>query len=323
MPHARHTPDDVSTTPSRRKFFTQVTAVSVALGAAPLRLHAGAPATDSDSSAPRQSIYDLKTDASPNQESRIRTLVLHYTATPFERAKEILTAPNRTPAVSSHYLVPDAAGDNDRFVVYALVPESRLAHHAGRSEWLGERRLNGTSIGIEIVNLGFPATDNRLPLENRQWYEYPAAQIAVVAELVADIVARHQIAPNRIVGHADIAPGRKTDPGPKFPWKTLATEYNLGAWPDADTVKWYENRAPYACDVGALQAKLLAYGYDTPQTGQIDQATKNVIESFQMHFCAEHRYDGVPDVPTVAILDALLEKYLGWPRPPALGTGAA
>lgn len=311
MPHARHTPDDVSTMPSRRKFLTRVAAVSAALGTAPLKLHASTPVADAGSSAASPSAYNVdKSIVSPNHEPRVRTLVLHYTALPFERAMEILTDPDRKVTVSSHYLVPDTAGDNDRFTVYELIPESRLAHHAGRSGWLGERLLNGTSIGIEIVNLGFPATDNRLPLEDRQWYEYPAAQVAVVAELVADIVARHQIAPNRILGHADIAPGRKTDPGPKFPWETLAREYNLGAWPDADTVKWYENRAPYVGDVGALQAKLLAYGYDTPQTGQIDRATTNVIETFQMHFCAEHRYDGVPDARTVAILDALLEKYL-------------
>ncbi|MFK0379111.1 N-acetylmuramoyl-L-alanine amidase [Pandoraea sp. NPDC090278] len=328
MPHFRQTPDDTFETsvPSpRRKFLTGATAISAALTASPLTLHASAPRSASASLACTPSTYDIDTSiASPNRAPRIRTLVLHYTAVNLARALEILTDPNRRVAVSSHYLVPDAAGEGGRFTIFNLVPESHLAHHAGMSWWLGERLLNGSSIGLEIVNLGFPASDNRVPLMQRQWYEYPEAQVAVVAQLVMDIARRHRIAPNRIVGHADIAPGRKTDPGPLFPWKELHVKYNIGAWPDAGTVDWYVTHRPYDGDIAALQAKLRDYGYDTPQTGELDTATRNVIESFQMHFCASERYDGEPDPPTVAVLDALLEKYLNRPRPSdADGRGTA
>ncbi len=321
MPHFRQTPDDTFETsvPSpRRKFLTGATAISAALTASPWTLHA------SGSLACTPSSYNIDTSiASPNQAPRIRTLVLHYTAVNLARALEILTDPNRKVAVSSHYLVPDAAGEDGRFTVFNLVPESHLAHHAGVSWWLGERLLNGSSIGVEIVNPGFPASDNRTPLERRQWYEYPEAQVAVVAELVANIVRRYQIAPDRIVGHADIAPGRKTDPGPLFPWKDLHVKYGIGAWPDADTVDWYAGRRPFTGNIAALQAKLREYGYDTPQTGELDTATRNVIESFQMHFCASARYDGEPDPPTVAVLDALLEKYRNRPRPCEAGAREA
>ncbi|VVE64312.1 N-acetylmuramoyl-L-alanine amidase [Pandoraea anapnoica] len=338
MPHFRETPDDLfaasaaSNASPRRKFLTRATAICSALVATPLTLHANeseasassASSASSDSSdssgASPASIYDIDTSiASPNQAPRIRTLVLHYTAVDLCRSLQILTDPDRTPAVSSHYLIPDTAGDDGRFTVYSLAPESRLAHHAGVSWWLGERLLNGSSIGLEIVNLGFPASDNRVPLMQRQWYEYPEAQVAVVAQLVMDIVRRHQIAPNRIVGHADIAPGRKTDPGPLFPWKELHVKYGIGAWPDAGAVDWYVTHRPYDGDIDALQAKLRDYGYDTPRTGELDTATRNVIESFQMHFCASERYDGEPDPPTVAVLDALLEKYLNRPRPSDAG----
>ncbi|APD11391.1 hypothetical protein UC34_19855 [Pandoraea vervacti] len=174
--------------------------------------------------------------------------------------------------------------------------------------------LNASSIGISIVNPGFEPTDKERPLAGRRWHAYPYAQIDVVCQLATAIVQRHRIASTRVVGHADIAPGRKVDPGPHFPWKRLY-ERGLGAWPNEATVACFAENAPYRGDIAALQAKLLAYGYDTPQSGELDDATRHVVQSFQMHFCPTHRYDGVPDVLTVAVLDALLEKYFGAQRP--------
>lgn len=245
---------------------------------------------------------------SPNQDSRVRELVLHYTALNLADSLAALTNPPNQ--VSAHYLVPDAPNDGQCFKVYALVPEARRAWHAGISYWEGDRMLNAGSIGVETVNLGFPPQDQNLPLMQRHWYPYPADQVAVIGKLAADIVKRHQIAPYKVVGHADIAPGRKTDPGPLFPWFELYRRFQVGAWPEDEAVEYYRARQPYAGDVAGLQAKLLAYGYDAPQTGTLDQATINVIASFQMHFRPE-RYDGVIDVETAAILDALLEKYFG------------
>ncbi|MDO3528105.1 N-acetylmuramoyl-L-alanine amidase [Ralstonia pseudosolanacearum] len=244
---------------------------------------------------------------SPNQDSRVRTLVLHYTAESLADSIASLTDPQKQ--VSSHYLVPDAANGGERFRIYSLAPESRRAWHAGVSYWQGERMLNASSVGIEVVNLGFPAQDGNAPLMSRRWYPYPDAQIAVVGRLAADIVARHAILPRKVVGHADIAPGRKLDPGPLFPWKTLYEQFGIGAWPEAEAIHYYQSHQPFRGNVAELQAKLLAYGYDTPQTGVLDTQTINVVAAFQMHFRPD-RYDGAPDIETVAILDALLEKYV-------------
>lgn len=89
----------------------------------------------------------------------------------------------------------------------------------------------------------------------------------------------------------------------------LHEQYGVGAWPDAIAVEYYRACRPFRGDIAELQAKLLAYGYDTPQTGVLDLRTTDVIAAFQMHF-RPARYDGVPDAETVAILDALLDKYI-------------
>src|SRR5688572_17232781 len=126
---------------------------------------------------------------SVSHSSRAQFLVLHYTVGDFHNALEILT---KGP-VSSHYLVRD-----DPPTIYQLVDESRTAFHAGISSWKGRTYLNTTSIGIEIVNQaveGDPQTGH--------WPEYPKAQIDAVVALAKDIVARHQIRPDFIVGHSD------------------------------------------------------------------------------------------------------------------------
>ena len=161
------------------------------------------------------------TYTSRSQESRVQFLVLHYTEGDFNSALKILTEG----PVSSHYLV-----NIDPPTVYRLVDESRTAHHAGLSSWKGYTQLNASSIGIEIVNRAFRGTP-----DPENWAEFPKPQMDAVLELVKDIVARHKIRPDRIVGHSDIAPQRKVDPGPKFPWKRLADE-GLIPWPDAAKV---------------------------------------------------------------------------------------
>lgn len=241
--------------------------------------------------------------SSKNQDSRVRTLVFHYTAQPLDMSLKMLTEAQYQ--VSAHYLVPDG---QQIFNVYQLVPETARAWHTGVSYWQGDRMLNSSTIGIEIVNLGFPTQDESAPLMSRRWYPFPDTQIAVVAQLARDIIARHQIRPYKIVGHSDIALGRKFDPGPLFPWEKLFTQYQIGAWPDAEAVSYYANSKPFNGNVADLQSKLLTYGYDASQSGTLDKHTVDAVTAFQMHFRSS-RYDGIPDVETVAILDALLEKY--------------
>ncbi|CFQ33378.1 N-acetylmuramoyl-L-alanine amidase [Yersinia aleksiciae] len=235
------------------------------------------------------------------QNERVRFLVLHYTATNDAESLKILTQGN----VSAHYLVkthPDIVGGKP--VVLQLVPEAQRAWHAGVSDWQGRNNLNDTSIGIEIVNKGY--TDRML---GRTWYPYNESQIKLIERLTKDIVERYNIAPTDIVAHSDIAPLRKSDPGPLFPWKRLA-EQGIGAWPDEATVtKYIDGRNIYdMASVATIQQTLARYGYKIPQTGILDDETRQVIKVFQMHFRALD-FSGVPDVETEAIALALVEKY--------------
>ncbi|MFL4555907.1 N-acetylmuramoyl-L-alanine amidase [Yersinia kristensenii] len=235
------------------------------------------------------------------QNTRVRFLVLHYTATDDAESLKLLTQGN----VSAHYLVKTHPDNLDgKPIVLQLVPESERAWHAGVSYWHGRNSLNDTSIGIEIVNKGF--TEKML---GRQWYPYNESQIQLIERLTKDIVERYNIDPTDVVAHSDIAPQRKSDPGPLFPWKRLA-EQGIGAWPDDATVTKYidgRNKNDLA-SVAIIQQALARYGYQIPQSGELDDETKHVIEAFQMHFRPQD-FSGVPDVETEAIALALVEKY--------------
>ncbi|WP_124078312.1 N-acetylmuramoyl-L-alanine amidase [Pigmentiphaga humi] len=230
-----------------------------------------------------------------SQGSRVKFVVLHYTVSDSARALGTLSQGE----VSSHYLVTDS--DPPR--VYRLVDESQAAWHAGRSEWQGYSWLNRTSIGIEIVNRGpMGAAPDGTPL----WQPYDAAQIRAVKALLRDIVARHGIAPEDIVGHSDIAPLRKQDPGPLFPWKELAQE-GFGRWYDESVAQALAERfiQQGLPDAAWVQQQLARLGYGVPQTGEFDQQTRTTLAAFQMHY-RPARYDGDLDPQTAAILAALL-----------------
>src|SRR5690606_9759033 len=114
--------------------------------------------------------------------------------------------------------------------VYQLVDESRRAWHAGASSWYGRSGVNSGSIGVEVVNPG---------KRDETWSAYSPRQIATLATLLRDLISRHQVKPQNIVGHSDIAPQRKIDPGPLFPWKKLADE-GIGRWYDEAAAQRYE-----------------------------------------------------------------------------------
>lgn len=234
------------------------------------------------------------------QEPRIRFLVIHYTADDFPTSLATLTEEH----VSAHYLIPATPPQaGGKPVVWQLVPESQRAWHAGASGWRGRINLNDTSIGIELENPGFRRT-----LLGRRWYAFPPGQVATLAELAGQIVRRYGIAPQNVVGHADIAPLRKPDPGPRFPWQALAAQ-GIGAWPDPARVTfWLAGRDPrQPVAEAALLARLAAYGY--PVTPGMDaQARRQVISAFQMHF-RPAEYSGQADAESEAIVRALLEQY--------------
>jgi N-acetylmuramoyl-L-alanine amidase len=228
---------------------------------------------------------------SKGQSSRVRFVVLHYTVTDLPLSIKLLTEKD----VSAHYLITD---ENEPRV-YALVDENRAAWHAGLSSWKNYTALNHSSIGIEIVNPGF----KDLP-DGRHWCGFSERQMDQLVALLKQIKERHQIAPENFLGHADIAPQRKQDPGPMFPWKRLA-DAGLIAWPDAAAVAavrpQYEAQLP---DIAWFQQKLAQHGYATPQTGVLDPETHNVLATFQAKY-RNSKWDGVPDAESAAILDVL------------------
>lgn len=238
------------------------------------------------------------------QNFRQKFIILHYTAIDNEKSIRVLTQKS----VSAHYLVNDLP-DNE---IYQLVDENKRAYHAGISSWRGSSNLNDTSIGIEIVN---ESTD--LPGGGYRFMPFPEHQYRKVAALVKDLATRYNIPPTNIIGHSDVAPTRKQDPGPTFPWKRLYTEYNLGMWYDDATRNMYlmqMDAEDFAVQVASpqmvfkYQTMLRDFGYDIQPSGQLDSATQKTIAAFQYHFRPE-KYSGVMDLETYAILQALLQKY--------------
>jgi N-acetylmuramoyl-L-alanine amidase len=222
-----------------------------------------------------------------SQDSRVQFIVLHYTEIDFAHSLRRLTREE----VSSHYLI-----DVDPPTIYRLVDENRRAWHAGPSYWRGFTHLNANSIGIEIVNVGNGGD------RSAEYAPYPERQIARVIELVRDIERRHGVRPDRVLGHSDIQPDHKQDPGPRFPWYRLALA-GLIVWPDpaavAEARSRFEQRAP---GILWFQQHLTLHGFDVPEDGELGEATRAALAAFQMKY-RPARYDGEPDAETAALLD--------------------
>ncbi|MCQ2028052.1 N-acetylmuramoyl-L-alanine amidase [Stutzerimonas zhaodongensis] len=224
------------------------------------------------------------------QDSRAQFIVIHYTSSDLQRSLDILKGND----VSSHYLIGESPA-----TIYRLVDENRRAWHAGDSQWNGRTWLNSSSIGIELVNRGYVEG-----AQGRLWYPYSEEQIDALIVLLKDIMQRNGLKPGAIVGHSDIAPQRKVDPGPLFPWKRLA-DAGLVPWPDATAVARQRDLLATAMpDVGWFQAQLARQGYKVPEHGYLDLETRNVIAAFQMKY-RPGRFDGEPDVETAALLAVL------------------
>jgi N-acetylmuramoyl-L-alanine amidase len=228
---------------------------------------------------------------SPNFDPRTEPpsiLVLHYTGMPTgEEALARLRDPEA--AVSSHYLVEEDGR------IFRLVPEERRAWHAGVSYWRGRRNINGQSIGVEIVNPG----------HEFGYRPFPEAQVAAVIGLVGDIRGRWIIEDRDIVGHSDVAPARKEDPGELFPWKRLA-EAGHGIWAEAPAAPGAPvGEGEEGAAVFALQAGFTRLGYDLPPTGRFEADTTAVVRAFQRHW-RPATVDGIADGETRGTLIALL-----------------
>jgi N-acetylmuramoyl-L-alanine amidase len=220
---------------------------------------------------------------SPNHDARAEgptdILVLHYTGMrTAEEALARLCDPDAK--VSAHYTI-DRDGS-----IYQHVREERRARHAGISYWAGVRDVNSRSIGIEIVNPG----------HEFGYIPFTEVQIDAVIALSQEILSRHAISASRIVGHSDVAPNRKQDPGELFPWARLAAN-GVGRWPGPVRPDAPPNPDEFA-------ALLRNYGYGAPP--DVDWPLIDIVAAFQRHF-RPSCINGIPDAECAAILQALLQ----------------
>lgn len=212
---------------------------------------------------------------SPNHGERrlpIDTLLIHYTGM---QSAEAALARLCDPAakVSAHFLIGEDG------TLYRLVAEDRRAWHAGAGAWRGGSDVNSRSIGIELQNPGHECG----------YRDFPAAQIDVLERLCRDLAAKHGIPSRNVIAHSDIAPGRKEDPGERFPWQALA-KAGIGLWPRErvpDRGPILEPGKTHAL-IAAVQEALGVYGYGPPAvTGTLDVATGSILTAFQRHFVPE------------------------------------
>ena len=216
-------------------------------------------------------------------------LVLHYTGMA-SAAEAFARLADPAAQVSAHYVVDEDGA------VYRMVDEAMRAWHAGVSAWRGTDDVNSRSIGIELVNPG----------HEFGYRDFPPAQIEALIALARDIVARHSIPAINVVGHSDVAPARKADPGERFPWRTLAAA-GIGLWPKRPQI--LASTGPYGDERVMLteaQTRLACIGYAIDATGRADEATTAVLTAFQRRF-RPRKIDGRLDAETFALIEAVLD----------------
>jgi N-acetylmuramoyl-L-alanine amidase len=233
---------------------------------------------------------------SPNFDARERAishLVLHYTGMQSgQQAIDWLCNP--ASRVSAHYVIEEDGR------IFRLVAEEKRAWHAGVSYWRGETGLNNSSIGIEIVNPG------------HEWgyHKFPKGQMAAVISLCQDIVARHRIRAENVIGHSDIAPSRKIDPGELFDWHKLS---KAGVGLPIPKLKNIQGATLIPGDTGedvrSLQEALARLGYNTPLSAVYDRETEIIVTAFQRHF-RQGKVDGIADAETRASLNVVLAQIV-------------
>ncbi|MET0546816.1 MAG: N-acetylmuramoyl-L-alanine amidase [Caulobacterales bacterium] len=212
-------------------------------------------------------------------------VVLHYTGM-IDGPTAIKRLRDPEAKVSCHYVVEEDGR------IFRLADETQRAWHAGVSSWRGITDVNSHSIGIEIVNGGH---DFGLP-------DYPPAQISALIDLLKDVLERRGIPVVGVIGHSDVAPARKDDPGEKFPWAQLA-EAGVALAPVVGETACTVVYAPGIEDQGVAgaQAALSAIGYGVEQSGMLDEPTQAVVRAFQRRFRPD-RIDGALDLQTLALI---------------------
>ena len=231
---------------------------------------------------------------SPNynqrKNSKIDMLVLHYTAMEGSCEDACAWLCNELSQVSSHYVV-----DRDG-TIFSLVDDSYRAWHAGVSFWNGSTDINSRSIGIEIHNLG-------------KEEDFPKKQIGSLCELINYLIDRHNISRHNILGHSDVAPERKKDPGNLFPWIDLYAQ-GIGIWSNKkiEDNKSITNIVDKSKIIKKIQNYLKAIGYNINVNSVYDNQTKIIIEAFQRHWRPK-KIDGCLDLETQVLLHDVFSQF--------------
>ena len=207
-------------------------------------------------------LHNFKSKNFDSRKYKIQFIILHYTETKnLEKAIELLTSKNRK--VSCHFVI-DTNGQ-----IYNLVSESKRAWHAGESSWGGLQDINSRSIGIEIVNPG-----------EKKLQRYPKAQINKLINLIHFLDKKFKIPFYNILGHSDIAPHRKIDPGKHFPWRELHKK-KIGLWVDINHIK---NKSLSEKEYYEFLQNLYRIGYQLPKHKDFKTNNLMIIDAFHRHF---------------------------------------
>ncbi|KKB96856.1 N-acetylmuramoyl-L-alanine amidase AmiD precursor [Candidatus Arcanobacter lacustris] len=232
---------------------------------------------------------------SPNydmRESVIDTIVIHYTDM-VDDAETLALLCNPKAKVSAHYFI------NREGIIYQLVDDDKRAWHAGISYWRGKSKLNDNSIGIELANPG----------HLNGYIDFTKSQMSSLISICQSLIDKHQIKPINIVGHSDIAPDRKKDPGELFDWKLLS-DNNIGIYHDIEILS--ESEILYHDNdygISDIQKKLSSIGYKIDITDVFDKQTSEVIIAFKRRFI-KNKLTNDWDITCQKILDYLYSRYI-------------
>ncbi len=233
----------------------------------------------------------IKSDFSPNCSSKIRPknsikfVILHYTGMQSE-IESIKRLKNKNSKVSCHYLI------NRSGFIIQMVKDNFVAWHAGKSKWKGQNNLNKQSIGIELVNKG----------HEFGYQNFTKKQISSLIKLCKKLKKKYFIKKENFLGHSDIAPLRKIDPGEKFPWKRLS-KYNIGVWYKKNNKKLKISKTKK--DKNLFFKNLYKIGYRYFNIYKRVKKDELIVRSFQQHYLP-HEVSGEIDQKTIKISHFLL-----------------
>ncbi|WP_341763603.1 N-acetylmuramoyl-L-alanine amidase [Candidatus Tisiphia endosymbiont of Beris chalybata] len=222
--------------------------------------------------------------------AKIKYLIMHYTVDDFALSVNKFTTNVSQGRTSAHFITTEKTEKVAGGKLLQVVPEDMRAWHAGVSGWQQDKNLNAVSLGIEHVNKGFTeGEEHENTVSNRQYYPFDEDQIRTSGIISKDIINQYNILPRHVLGHEDVTPGRKSDPGPLFPWAKFYRDYGVGAWLDDNEmnkeviIQKYHPTRPYPTspDQNILLQMLVAYGYCLTGTTLSD-----VIKAFKAHFSA-------------------------------------